>query len=77
MVEIQCDDCTKRHNPRNIACSATMQTMSDATDPNRLYGFHEIDNRSLQKQNITLNYIDYGRQTRIKGCIVKLVLPTP
>jgi hypothetical protein len=74
MLEIQCDDCTKRHNPKNLNCSATMGVLSDASNPNILYPFHNILDRSGQKTNVRLNYVDYSRM-RIRGCVVKLGLP--
>lgn len=75
MLLIQCDDCTKRHNPRNMNCSATMGERSNAKKFDTLYKFHDIDNPVGRVYHPRLSYVDYGRRSRIRGCVVKLGLP--
>ena len=74
MVDLHCDDCAKRHNPKNLNCSGSIGSRSAAQDMNKLYKFHEIGNKAEARVPRCLNYIDYGRKTAIRGCIVSVRL---
>jgi hypothetical protein len=39
MVDIQCDNCVRRHNPTNLNCSATWDRPTGFTNPGELYAF--------------------------------------
>jgi hypothetical protein len=70
MLQLQCDDCAKRHNPKNINCSATLHAQSKAVQKDVLYKFTDIDNVCGRRFIKSAQYVDYGRATVIKGCIV-------
>lgn len=70
MLQLQCDDCSKRHNPKNINCSATLNVPTRAAKQNILYKFNDIDNSRERRLIKSAQYFDYGRKTVIKGCIV-------
>lgn len=71
MLQLHCDDCAKRHNPKNINCSATLQVPSKAVQKDVLYKFNEIDDIRGRQFIISAQYVDYGKKTVIKGCIVR------
>lgn len=72
MLDLQCDDCPKRHNPRNLNCSGSLHTRTAAVNPGRLYRFHAIANRNEQRRAVSLDFVDYGRKTAIRGCIARV-----
>lgn len=75
MQALRCDDCAKRHNPRNLNCSATLGVESKAVDPGLLYPFHAIDNKAGRRRAVCLNFVNYGRREAVRGCVVQLGMP--
>lgn len=67
MTGIQCDGCIKRHNPKNLDCSATLGRDTSATDPNKFYTYLQ-HNTTVDID--ALGYVDFPNHA-IKGCLVK------
>lgn len=70
MMQLRCDDCAKRHNPKNFNCSATLNVPTRAAKQNILYKFNDIDDVHGRRLINTVEFVDYGKKTVIKGCIV-------
>lgn len=71
MEELRCDDCAKRHNSKNINCSATLHVPSKAVNQNILYKFNDIDNVRNRRSIMSMHFVDYGKKSVIKGCMVR------